>query len=336
MRLKDIAAELGVSVSTVSRALNHPELNAAGPELTQRILSIASRENYMPDPVALRLKSTRCGDQVDNLYILIARPQAEVKDDPFYNTLITSITREAGVYRRVIRCIYSVPDGGLEEMLPGFAPEAPGDVIVLGRFSSSLLPALRSAFNHIVCLSLNRLDVDCDQVICDGYEAVQDALSYLYRLGHRCFAFIGAEREQRHMGFLRGMEKLGYAPGSYTVEQMEGLSMDSGYRGMEHLLQTMPAVTGVVCANDMIAIGALQACKDQGYRVPDDLSLIGMVDIPNGRFVEPKLTTIHVPMEEMGRIAVRALQEQMLGLRTLPLRLMVPYHIIERNSCKAL
>lgn len=335
MRLKDIANELGVSISTISRALNHPELNAAGPELTQRILAVAEREGYSPDPIARRLRQPLVDSSADNLYVLIARPQAEVKDDPFYNTISTSISREASACRRVIRCTYSVPDSGLEGLLTNFMPEIPGDVIIIGRFSPALMPALRSVFRHIVYVGINRLDVDCDQVLCDGYEAAQAALSHLYGLGHRCFGFIGAEPEERSRGFLRGAERLALPEDSFFTEQTDMLSLDGGYRGMCSLLRRAPQVTGVICANDMVAIGALQACKDQGLRVPEDLSLIGIDDVPSIRFVEPKLTTIHVPMEEMGRLAVRALQDRVYGVRTLPVRFMTPYTLIERDSCRA-
>ena len=337
MRLKDIASELGISVSTVSRTLNHPELNAAGPELTRRILEIAARGNYSPDPIARRLQSPQDIPQEENLYVLIARPPAEVRNDPFYYIISSSIASEAALCRREIRCTYSVPDTGMHGLLADFVPEAPGDVIILGRFPISLLPRLRSLFRHIVYVGLNRIPDDCDQVICDGYEAMQDAISHLYQMGHELVGFIGAEPEEhRYRGFMRGAELLGLPREHVSMVSTAPLSMDSGYHGMLRLLAQASRPTGVVCANDMVAIGALQACRDNGLRVPEDISLIGMDDIPSIRYVEPKLTTIHVPMEEMGRMAVRILQDRIRNSRTVPCRLMLPYSILEQESCRAL
>ncbi len=336
MTLKEIAKEAGVAISTVSRVLNHPEQNAASPEVRERILAIANRAGYVPNESARKLQNRqppplRC----QRVYVLIACPPGEVQGDPFFITIASSIEQEISAHRLTIADTYSFADLSNPSFLEHFPSESAGALIVIGRFDPALLKTLRKRFEHIVYVGLNRLKADCDQVLCDGYEAMQEAVRYLVELGHRRIGFLGAEPEGRYQGFLRAIHENGLDDCLDAVVQTDVLSMDGGYSGMQALIQRRPRLTAVVCANDMTAIGALQACKDAGLRVPEDVSLIGMEDIANVRFVEPKLTTIHAPLEEMGVFAARLLISRTEGRHTLPLRVMVPFHIVERESCQS-
>jgi hypothetical protein len=109
--------------------------------------------------------------------------------------------------------------------------------------------------------------------------------------------------------------------------------MDGGLQGMKQLLSQNRNITAVICANDMTAIGALRACKELGVQVPDEISIIGINDIPNVRYVQPKISSIHVPLDEMGKMAVRTLADRINGGHQLPVKISLPYHIVERASC---
>lgn len=336
MTLKDIANEAGVSISTVSRVLNHPTKNAASPELCEKIRAIAAKGGYTPNIYArsLQSKTTAPSRAQHYIYILIAQPPQEVSGDPFYTTVITCIMQEAAKRNLHFSSTFSILDF-LGDSFPSCLKIPLGSsLIIVGRFKSDLLTQLRKYFAHIVYVGLNRLDVDCDQVLCDCYEAVQDAYDYLYRLGHRRIAFLGAESEGRHRGFLRALEKRGISDKS-LVHEIPLLSMDCGYQGVSSLLKSRNLPTALICANDVTAIGALQACKDMGFRVPDDISIMGIADIDTARFVIPKLTTIHAPLEEMGQLSILVLLSRLNGMHTIPLRLCVPYSLVERESCIA-
>lgn len=337
MTLKDIANEAGVSISTVSRVLNHPDQNAASPELCEKIRAIAAKGGYTPNVYARSLQSrTPAPPQAERyIHILIAQPPQEVSGDPFYTTMVTCIMREAAKRNLHFSSTFSILDF-LGDSFPGCMKIPAGSsLIIVGRFKPELLDRLRRYFAHIVCVSLNRLDVDCDQIVCDCYEAVQDAYDYLYRLGHRRIAFLGAEMEGRYRGYLRALEKRGIAPDESLIHEIPLLSMDCGYHGVSALLKSGNLPTALICANDVTAIGALQACKDMGFCVPDEISVIGIDDIATARFVIPKLTTIHAPLEEMGQLSIHVLLSRLDGRHTLPLRICVPYSIVERESCSA-
>jgi len=102
---------------------------------------------------------------------------------------------------------------------------------------------------------------------------------------------------------------------------------------LEFLVRS-PAPTAIFCYNDMTAIGALSALKHRGLRVPEDVSLVGFDDIPFAAYVDPPLTTIHQPKDEMGRLAMRMLLDLLDGKPVT--NVMVPGKLIERESTRAI
>ena len=113
------------------------------------------------------------------------------------------------------------------------------------------------------------------------------------------------------------------------------MSINGGFDGMKTLLKIRDKnhpVTAVFCASDKTAIGALQACKQQGIRVPEDISLMGMDDSEMTLYLTPPLSTIHVPLEEMGKFAIRVLRDRMHGGHTFPIRVSFPFEIEQRAS----
>lgn len=334
MTLKEIARQANVSVSTVSRVLNNPNSSAASAALRTQIMDIAKRSNYTPNTYAKSLrigKRSACTQQP--VYVLIACPLGEVRGDPFFITIAQAIQQTIAENNLSLGDTYSIADLNSEAFFERLNPPQASALIIVGRFSPEVYALLKKKFDSIVYVGINRLNVDCDQVICDGYEAIQESVKYLYVLGHRRIGFIGAEKEGRYRGFIRSIQKLGLTDCMDAIVQTDILSMDGGYSGMKQLIEKYEGLTAVACANDMTAIGALQACKDMGLNVPKDISLVGLQDIPNTRFSEPKLTTIHAPLEDMGEMAARTLIDKLQGKHSLPLRIMLPFHIVERDSC---
>ena len=225
----------------------------------------------------------------------------------------------------------------LEFQTPAAARQSGGcdsdNLIIVGRFQPSLLTSMKKRFRNIVYVGLNNLEAECDQVLCDCFFAVRDTVRYFYDRNHRNIAFIGAEQEGRYRGYLEGLRLCGLPPCPEHLVQINTLSMDGGLQGMKQLLSQNRNITAVICANDMTAIGALRACKELGVQVPDEISIIGINDIPNVRYVQPKISSIHVPLDEMGKMAVRPLADRINGGHQLPVKISLPYHIVERASC---
>ena len=334
MTLKEIAKEAGVSISTVSRVLNQPNTKAASAQVQERIWNIVRKTGYVPNPVTRELRHALQPTPVmQSIYGLIACSPGEVRDDPFFPRIISSIEQEAFQSNFVLKYTYSM----LEFQTPAAARQSGGcdsdNLIIVGRFQPSLLTSMKKRFRNIVYVGLNNLEAECDQVLCDCFFAVRDTVRYFYDRNHRNIAFIGAEQEGRYRGYLEGLRLCGLPPCPEHLVQINTLSMDGGLQGMKQLLSQNRNITAVICANDMTAIGALRACKELGVQVPDEISIIGINDIPNVRYVQPKISSIHVPLDEMGKMAVRTLADRINGGHQLPVKISLPYHIVERASC---
>lgn len=337
MSLKDIAAEVGVSVSTVSRVLNTEHTTAASKELQRKIWEAAKAQGYAPNLTARRLKkgNSSDGQPCRFLYCVYACPPWETKDDPFYSKLLESIEYEAFRHNYVIKYTFSanvLSRMQQDDLLPSGEDDC---LIILGRFEAPLLKRLKNRFKKIISISLNILDIPCDQIVCNGYDAAQDAVSYFHSLNHKNIGFIGSP-EGRFYGYQKAMENLKLPISLEAVVSNVTLSMDGGHKGMLRLLEQAPDLTAVFCANDMVAIGALRACQERGIRVPEDLSLLGMNDIENIQYTTPMLSSIRVPLDEMGKMAVTILLDRTNGGHSSPLRVLFPHTLIKRDSCRKL
>ena len=109
--------------------------------------------------------------------------------------------------------------------------------------------------------------------------------------------------------------------------------MEGGYLGAGELLKSGLSPTACLCSNDVIAIGAMRAIREFGLTVPGDISIISMDDINVGQYLDPTLTTIHLPLAEMGRMTAKILIDRIEGGHHLPMKIVLPYHMVERESC---
>ncbi len=337
--LKEIAAEAGVSISTVSRVLNNKSPNAASPAVQERIWEIARRNGYLPNRDAQALK--HCHDKsgpapLRPIYCLIACSPEEVRDDPFFNHALASVGQAAFQRGYVLAYTFyaSDPNGSLP--VSDFQNLTSDCLVVIGRFSKELYQKLTRKFKKIVYLGWNDLNLKCDGIICDGGAAAKEAVRYLHSLGHRSIGFIGTDqKEARYRGYLEGLHELGLSPDPKNIACRPVLSCESGMQCMTQLLEQGTDATAIYCANDTTAIGVLRACKEHGLRVPEDISIMGANDIETVQYISPMLTTIRIPLDEMGRMATHLLTDRIEGGHTLPVKVFFPFEIVCRESCGA-
>lgn len=337
MALKDIAAEVGVSISTVSRVLNKDHTSAASEELKRQIWAVAQKQGYMPNLTARRLKSQKDLDipKARSLCCIYGCAPQETKDDPFFSKLLEYVEHEAFRHGYHISCAYSsLADAkGYPFASTAASPSHSDCLIILGRFDPKHLEYVTPYFKNIVYVGLNFLDAACDQIVCNGYKMLRAGVHYLHSLGHQKIAFIGS-REMRRQGYVDAVRELGLPVNERHLIDDIFLSMEGGYQGMMRLLEQASDLTAVCSSNDMVAIGALKACLDRGIRIPEDISILGLNNIENVQFTTPMLSSIRVPLDEMGRMAVTLLLDRIHGGHSSLISVEFPFQIISRESCR--
>ncbi len=333
MTLKDIAREAGVSVSTVSRIVNGNSTSAAGKETRDKIWSIARAHGYVPNTSAQAL---RCGDakrQTDNSIACLFARSADAPDDPFFSALIRSIEQAALKEGFIVKYSFSAVDLHSPATIRQVTDSRVDGVAILGRCDKETLKFLKQHFKKVVYSGLNMLHADYDQIVCDGYAVAYDAMNYLWEKGHTRIGYIGdTKNEVRYQAYRNFLKDHRILADNRIITQAAASSA-GGYEGAGRILERTDDITAFFCMNDITAIGAIKAIQEKGYRIPEDISLIGMDDIELAQFVSPMLTTMHIPIGEMGKMTAKILIDRIRGGHTLPMKISLPYYPVTRESC---
>ncbi len=171
-----------------------------------------------------------------------------------------------------------------------------------------------------------------------NWQGAYEATRYLYELGHTQIAFIkGAPAVRSAADRLRGYQAaLADCDLPFREEMVVkgDYQQQTGYEATKSLLQSANSPpTAILASNDLSAFGAMDAARECGLRIPDDISIIGFDDIPQASFVYPKLTTVRQPLEQMGQIAVKLLLEQIEDQSRPPQRVALATQLVIRDSC---
>ncbi len=336
MTIKDIARLAGVSPSTVSRILNDPTNSFARPDTRNRVWQIVEQYNYVPNSDAKNLKMGRGLLSEFSLACLISHTRNE-DENPFFSQLTRSIEQAA------VQNGFSIPYyfSNLSLASPDFVAHLQSlklnGIVFVGRFQNQRFTELmKKQFRNLIYVGLTPMDIAVDQVICDGYAAATAAIEHLIRCGHRSIAYIGASRyERRYQAYKQVLHDHGLpaAPSLVSFCEYDGLS---GYQAAQDLLSRNPSLpTAIFCANDNTAIMVIRCLENNGLRVPGDISIISVDDIDAAKMLSPALTTVHVPKEEMGQVAIETLESRLHHRRTIPLKIELPYKLIIRDTVAA-
>lgn len=319
----DVAREAGVSQSTVSRVLRNTGRVSA--QTRDRVLAAATRLGYVPSEVGRSLvtRSTRTiaiviTDFESVLYpYLIAPLHSEAWA---HNYRIVLLTEEVEPLNRGGDSVAGDPDGEvalnplLDRLLNG---STDGVVLTTSRLDGTIPRVLARRALPFVFLTRFVEGTAADRAVVDNSLGASLATSEALRLGHVHFGGIfgppdtstGRDRE-------RGTRAALSAAGldlPDRVTRYGPFTYETGYQGMIDLMAQPQPPTVVICANDTIAIGAYNATRTLGLSVPEDVSLVGFDDLPIAGWEVFGLTTVHQPMEEMARTAIRLLIERIEG-----------------------
>ncbi len=333
MTLAEIAKLANVSVSTVSRVINGKVSKKTKNPTYDLIWEIVQRENYTPNISARNLRNpdTMQDNQMKTFACLLAR-KATQTDDPFFSNLSRSIDTQAFKQNYIVKHLFSMQDLLTPQGLKSFSDDKVDGLILMGRCEPELLKAAKRYFKYVAYVGLIPLNAKYDQVICSGLHAGIEATNYLLNAGDRSIAYIGeTKNEPRYDGYCQALKAAGIEPDLKYVSDIT-LSLDGGFTGALDLIRRGIDISAVFCANDTTAIGAIKAFQREKIRIPKDISIIGIDDIEMSNYSTPPLTTVHIPIQEMGQTVTRVLIDRIEQKHFLQMEIRLPYYVIERNS----
>jgi LacI family transcriptional regulator len=315
--IRDVAARAGVSVATVSRVFNQK-----GPireETVRKVMDVAGAMQYVPHAGArsLSTRSTRTigvvlPDLHGEFFSEVIRGIDLAARENGYHLLLSGSHADRDEMRAVVQAVRGLVDG-LIVMSPDLDPAA---------LCCELPPGIPAVL-------LNAKADGRPSITIDNAGGAKDVVKHLASLGHRHIAFITGparnnDAEQRRRGFRAGAKTHGID----ATEIAGDFTEESGCEAVKTILKLKPRPTAVFAANDSMAIGALSGFRDAGLHVPDDMALVGFDDIPIARFLDPPLTTVKVPIAELGRGGLQLLIGEKVAQR-------LQTSLVVRRSCGA-
>lgn len=298
-KLADVAAAAGVHVSTVSRVLRDDRTVRVSAAVAARIRSTAQALGYSAHPLAAGMR-TRSSRSIGMIVHDI--------NDPVYPPILGGIERGMGAagYMVVLGNTGYAPDAELA-MLDQMAARMMDGLILCTTRRDDPVVARAVDLGIPVVSVLRRTDADlCSAVVNDCAAGMQAITRAVLDHGHRDIAAIGAPQDlstacERHAALVVTLRDGGVELSTDRVAFVPRMTVEEGRKAMEAILSrcaTPP--TAVIAVNDLVAIGALQACRSRGLRCPDDVSITGYNDIPLLDMLDPPLTTVAMDLPAIG------------------------------------
>lgn len=307
--IKDVAREAGVSISTVSNALNG--VDVLHPDTKQHILEVAERMHYMPNINGRNLKAQ--ATNVIGLFINSIR-------GPYYGALADSIYGECHKYGYELNIFISdKPENMMANIL---GKRVDGAIILNEWIKDAEVKLLLENDMPTVFIDREEFGPHISSVVFDSHHEGELVARYLLELGHKKFCFIkGIENNydsiERQRGFERILRQAGIAlPDEYILEG--DFERARAYNSIKDFLETgVPLPDAIFAANDESAIGTIEALLDEGIRVPEQVSVIGCDDTEFAKLFRPSITTVRTSFERQGAQAVeelvRLIKEETIG-----------------------
>ena len=331
---KELAKHLGLSEAAVSLALN--DKPGVSTKTKKRVLEAAREFGY--DFSRLSLNDSSVKEQGLVYFIIYKKNGAIVTDTPFFSQLSEGIDLECKRLNYYLNILYIYEGEDISSHLKTLVQVGAKGIILLGTemqdvdilsFSQCPIPfvILDTYFEHTTA----------DYVLINNVQGAYVATDYLIKKTHTQPGYLRSSYsinnfDERADGFYKAIRKNGMATSRSIVHRLSP-SIEGAYADMKQLLsQNEQLATCYFADNDLIAIGAMRALQEHGYKIPTDISIIGFDDTPLCTYINPPLTTIHVPKEYMGQMAVRRIHEKITTLQNTYVKIEVSTNLIKRKS----
>lgn len=298
--IKDVAREASVSIATVSRVFNGAAVVRA--ETARRIRDVAAALRYAPHGGARSLITNR----TNTLGVLLPDLYGE-----FFSELIHGIdltARRSGYHILVSRSWEGRTE--TEEAMRAMRGRVDGVLLMSPDINADSLLNVPASLPVVLLCSASK-GHDADSVIIQNSRGAREMVRHLISLGHRRIAIIKGslgnyDAAERLRGYRTALREAGITP-ERSLERDGDFTEAGGYAATLELLAAKPCPTAIFAANDSMAIGALSALRESGVCVPEDMAVAGFDDIPLARYLDPPLSSVKVPISDLGAQAVEIL-----------------------------
>jgi len=325
----DVAKKARVSIATVSRVINGSDKVKA--ETRERVMAAVHKLKYTPNLAARGLIMQR----TEAIGLLLPDLHGE-----FFSEIIRGADEgvQAQKYHLIVSSSHNDPKE-IEAALRFMRGRVDGLVVMSPQIDSEVLLANLPGDLPVVLLSCHTSNPHFDTIVTDSFGGAKEMVSYLLKLGHRRIAVVkgsenNIEARERLRGYREAFSSRRLIP-NHALELEGDFTEASGYETVLRALKSKLRPTAIFALNDSMAIGAIGAIREVGLRIPHDISVSGFDDIPVAKYLSPSLTSVHVPIPDLGAMAINRLFDR-LQKRTKggAAHVIVPTTLCLRNSCK--
>lgn len=330
MTIYDIAKEAGVSISTVSRVLNHKA--GIKPATREKVQQVLDKYNYQPSPAAKGL-----ADKSSQTVALITQ---DIRDTHFSSTVYTV---EQELKKRGYSC-YLINTGKTQAerlacLETAMHKQVEGVILIGSTYEEKYMQRgiARYLSETPVVMANGYLPLpNVCGIICDGKLGIAEAVAHLAAKGHERIAYIGgvhtASARAKLVGYQEEMAKLGLP--ALIVDSKGNGEMDGGEIYTRECLETFPGITAIVYERDIMAVGGYHVAEDLGLAIPEDISIIGFDNSEYAQVLRPELTSVDDKIGIMGTKCVQSLFEMFDNGTTVGQMMLIPELIIRESTRK--
>jgi LacI family transcriptional regulator len=331
--IKDIAKSLNISVATVSRALRGS--SEISKETKKAVLQLAKEMDYHPNLLARGLinrKSKILGVVVPTINRQFwSNSISGIESIAYKDGYKVMIFQSAESYKKEVEIVETLANSRVDGILIAFSKET-NDFEHIRQVIDRGIPVL--LFER-VCDSL-----EVSKVVTDDFQGAKKITQHLIQRGKKKIAYLGGPLtlgvcRDRYLGFESALNEAGLFVQPNHLIETEEFTFENAKKAIALLWDSTPKPDAVFCFADILAIGALDACKDLGIKVPEQLAIAGFGNDDTGRFISPTLTTMAQPSFEMGQLAAKLLLQEINSaseLSQLQLEIVQPTLIIREST----
>lgn len=333
--IKEIANAAKVSQATVSRILNNDASLSVSDETKLRVLAIADEFEYIPLKTRKKAKkNSRLNIAIVDWYV-----NKSLIEDPYYLYLMTTV--EKALSKENINSYKMLKVDGV--YVSSVNNNTDG-IIAIGRFDDKTVKKLSKFCNNIVFIdSSPKADV-YSSVMLNTELGTTKAIQYLYDMGHRKIAYIGGKvisdtglkmsyaiDDRRKLAYKDFIKNHDLEPFIYEGQK---LSYEEGFELATILVNRKNKPTAVFVANDTMASGVIARLKQEGFNIPNDISVIGFNDLPASKYMDPPLSSVKVDMNYVAISTISLLKEKLESNFFFPKKVLIPTSLSIRESVK--